>query len=375
MTRTMRILHLISSKGLYGAERVVIELSKGLLRAGCRPVVGVIMNEYNPHAEVAEEARANGIEAFEFPCRSQFDLRLAVSIRDFVREKAIDVIHCHGYKSNFYGLFASVKNIPAVTTNHNWLRSHWRLKVYCFLDSLWIRYFGRIVAVSEGVKEDMLKFRVPEERIVVIDNGIDLDRFDREVSDEGVRKEFGLDGSIRVVGTIGSLGHEKGHLYLLRAARDIVRADESVRFLIVGDGPLREELTAEAAELGIEDKVVFTGYRKDIPELLSVMDVFVLPSVKEGLPMVLLEAMASKRPVIATRVGAVPKVVIHNKTGVLIDSGSPRELEISIRDLIGNGDKALQLGMNAYEAVKERFSAAAMAGRYASLYNDLLHRF
>ncbi|NOZ26037.1 MAG: glycosyltransferase, partial [Nitrospirae bacterium] len=304
--RRLKVLHLISSKGLYGAERVVVELCKGLLKRGdCQPVVGVIMNEYNPHAEVAEEARANNIETFVFPCRSQFDLKLARSIRSFVREKRIDIVHCHGYKSNFYGLFASVKNVPAVTTNHNWLRSHWRLKVYCFLDSLWIRYFGRIVAVSEGVKNDMLRFGVPEEKIVVIDNGIDLGRFDGRVSTGSLRTEFGLNGDEKVVGTIGSLGHEKGHVYLLKAARDIVRAGDSVRFLIVGDGPLRDELKRMVVELGIEESVTFTGYRKDVPELLSVMDIFVLPSVKEGLPMVLLEAMASKKPVIATRVGAV----------------------------------------------------------------------
>ncbi len=366
---------MISSKGLYGAERVVVELCKGLLKTGdCHPVVGVIMNEYNPHAEVAEEARANGIETVVFSCRSQFDFRLALLLRKFARDTGIDIVHCHGYKSNFYGLFASVKNIPSITTNHNWLRSHWRLKVYCFLDSLWIRYFGRIVAVSEGVKEDMLRFGVPEERIVVVDNGIDLDRFSREVSTESLREELGLDGTSKVVGTIGSLGHEKGHRYLLRAAKGIVETDRSVKFLIVGDGPLRDELKREAAELGIEHNVIFTGYRKDIPELLSVMDIFVLPSVKEGLPMVLLEAMAAKKPVIATRVGAVPKV-IGDGAGVLIEPGDVYALKEAISSLLEDKNEFQKLAANGYKRIKDEYSSENMCRKYLDLYHDLVSCF
>lgn len=369
----MRVLQLISSKGLFGAERVVLELSKGLQQTSdCHPIVGIIKNEYNPHVETVDEARANNIDTVIFPCRSQFDLSVISSIRAFIRDKKIEVVHCHGYKSNFYGLLASKGNIATVTTNHNWLKSHWKLKIYCFLDSLWIRYFGRIVAVSEGVKEDMLNYRVPGKKITVIDNGIDLSRFNREISTENVRKEFGLNGDSKIIGTIGSLGHEKAHSNLLKAAKGVIETDKSVRFLIVGDGPLREHLMEEAVTLGIENHVVFAGYRKDIPELLSLMDIFVLPSIKEGLPMVLLEAMAAKKPVIATRVGAVPKVITHNVSGLLIEPGNINELKKSIIELINNNSKAVQLSPVGYQKVKENFSSEVMAGEYISLYNELV---
>ena len=367
----MRVLQLISSEGLFGAERVVLELSKSLQTRDCHPIVGIIKNEYNPHVETVDEAMANNIDTVIFPCKSQFDMSVISLIRTFIRDKKIDVVHCHGYKSNFYGLLASKGNIATVTTNHNWLKSHWKLKIYCFLDSLWIRYFGRIVAVSEGVKADMLKYRVPEKKIRVIDNGIDLDRFSQEISTENVRKEFGLNGNSKVIGTIGNLGHEKAHSNLLKAAKGVIETDKAVRFLIVGDGALREYLMEEAVTLGIENHVIFAGYRKDIPELLSLMDIFVLPSIKEGLPMVLLEAMAAKKPVIATKVGAVPKV-LRGGAGILIEPGEVSGLKEAIRDLIEDREELQKLAANGFTRVKDMYSSENMSKSYLALYKDLI---
>jgi len=131
--RSMRILHLISSVGLFGAERVAVELSKSLKKTyHCEPILGVIRNVYNPHEEISEEAVRNDIPYTIFTCRSQLDLQLVFSVRKFIKTNRVDVIHCHGYKSNFYGLLASKGQVPSVTTNHNWLTAHWKLKAYCF---------------------------------------------------------------------------------------------------------------------------------------------------------------------------------------------------------------------------------------------------
>ena len=283
----MRILHLISSSGLFGAERVVIELSKSLKRTcNCQPVIGVIKNAYNPHSEITDEAKANNIDTVIFPCNSQFDLKLISLIKEFIKNSKIDILHCHGYKANFYGLLASKNKIPTVTTNHNWLKSHWKLKFYCLLDALWIRYFNAIVAVSDGIKKDMLKFKIPGKKIRVIDNGIDLSRFSKEISTENIKRGLGLNGNSKVIGTIGSLKHAKGHQYLLEATKKIIETHKSIKLLIVGDGPLKTQLEGKTSSLGIAGNVIFTGYRNDIQELLSVMDIFVLPSIEEGLPMV-----------------------------------------------------------------------------------------
>lgn len=368
----MRILHLISSSGLFGAERVVIELSGELKRRDHHPIVGLVENSRNSHREIAAEARAGGIEFAAFPCRGRFDLGLLSSMKEFIKQRDIEIVHCHGYKSNFYGLLASRKRIPIVTTNHNWLKSHWRLRLYNRLDAAWIRYFDGIVAVSEGVKADMLGYRVPEEKIRVIDNGIDPGRFKRAIPRETVRRGLGLNGEARVIGTVGNLGQEKGHKYLLDAVRGVLQDSGKVKLLIVGDGPLRARLEGEAGRLGVDGDVIFAGYRSDIPELLSVMDIFVLPSLKEGLPMVLLEAMAAKVPVVSTRVGSVPKVIRHGLSGILVEPADGEALAGAISLLMGDPDKARQYAEAGYMELREKYSSAVMAEHYIGLYRSLL---
>ena len=237
---------------------------------------------------------------------------------------------------------AAQRNIPIVATNHNWLTSHWKLRVYRRFDSLLIRHFTRIVAVSEDVGEKMLKYGVPKEKIRIIDNGIDLTRFDDTGSPTAIREEFGIKKGVRVIGTVGNLGAEKGHVYLLQAAKGIVSNDESVKFIFVGEGPLRVSLENEASKLGIRDNVIFTGFRTDIPNLLSGMDIFVLPSVIEGLPMVLLEAMAAEKAVVATRVGAISKVV-NDGNGILVEPRDVAGLEKAIIRLLASEEKRTEI--------------------------------
>ncbi|OGP95270.1 MAG: hypothetical protein A2157_13815 [Deltaproteobacteria bacterium RBG_16_47_11] len=368
----MRILHLISSGGLFGAERVAVELSKSLKRTyHCEPILGVIRNVYNPHEEISEEAKRNGIAYTVFSCRSQLDLKLAFSIREFIKKNRIDIIHCHGYKSNFYGLLASKGQVPSVTTNHNWLTAHWKLKTYCFLDSLWIRFFDRIVAVSNEVKKDMLRYKIPEEKIRVIDNGIALERFAKLVETNNMKSQLGFDEKIRIIGTIGSLGIEKGHIYLLEAARQILDIVKDLRFLIIGDGPLRKPLEEKSEKLGIKKQVIFMGERKDIPELLMAMDIFVLPSVKEGLPIALLEAMAAKRPVIATRVGAIPKVIENKDIGILVEPKDIKGLRDAIMNLINDPGRMNLLAREGFNRVSTNFSSDEMGKNYLKLYMEI----
>jgi glycosyltransferase involved in cell wall biosynthesis len=370
----MRILHLISSGGLFGAERVVVELSKSLKKTyHCEPILGVIRNVYNPHEEILEEAKNNGIAYAVFSCRSQLDWKLVFSVRKFIKKNRVDLIHCHGYKSNFYGLLAS-GHVPSVTTNHNWLTAHWKLKLYCFLDSLWIRFFDRIIAVSNEVKKDLLRYKIPEDKIRVIDNGIALKRFEKLVETNKMKNQLGFDENIRIIGTIGSLVIEKGHIYLLEAARQILDVVKDLKFLIIGDGPLRKPLEEKSEELGINKDVIFMGQRKDIPELLMAMDVFVLPSIKEGLPIALLEAMASKRPVIATRIGAIPNVIENKDIGVLVEPKDISGLQDAIMNLLNDPGRMNLLARKGFDRVCRDFCSDEMAKNYLKLYMEITKR-
>jgi glycosyltransferase involved in cell wall biosynthesis len=239
------------------------------------------------------------------------------------------------------------------------------------LDSLWIRFFDRIVAVSDEVKKDMVKHKIPEVKIRVIDNGIALERFEKQVATGRMKTQLGLEERTRVIGTVGSLVVEKGHLYLLEAARPILDIVKDLKFLIIGDGPLRKLLEEKSEELGIKKHLIFAGQRKDIPELLMAMDIFVLPSIKEGLPMALLEAMAAKRPVIATRVGAIPKVIENKDIGALVEPKDILGLRDAMMSLINDPDRMNLLARRGFDRVYSDFSSDQMGKHYLELYKEI----
>lgn len=366
------MLHLISSAGFYGAEQVLLELSRAQLSiSGQAPTIGVIDNRYNSHTEVLKRAAQYGLATERFPCARRLDLQVVSLIRRYVCDNGVGIVHCHGYKSNFYGFFAARKDARLVATNHNWITSNWRLRAYFLIDLVLIRFFDRIVAVSDVVRDEMIRYGVPGAKIDVIDNGVDVARLDAQVSRDDARKALDLDPAHIVFATVGSLIPEKGLECLIEAFRPVCACHREARLLIVGDGPLRQQLEEQAVRGGLAEKVMFAGYRSDIPRVLAAVDVFVLASRREGLPMVLLEAMAAGKPVIAARVGGIPKAVRELEDGILVNPGSAVELADAMLSLIREPAKACELGRRALERVKDRFSSELMARKYLELYRGL----
>jgi glycosyltransferase involved in cell wall biosynthesis len=371
-SKELRVLHLISSSGFLGAENVVLELAKESAAAGYWVTIGVIENRRNLNLELAETAKAEGIRVVIFPCKSRFDLRTISGIRDFIHKEQPNLLHSHGYKANFYALCAIRKKIPWIVTNHNWLRTTFNLKLYAHLDRFLIRFATKIIVVSDEIAAEILGNGIPLKKLLVIDNGIDLQRFSNQTKNGSLRKSFGLNEGSKVIGTVASLREGKGHGYLLEAAKSIISSFPEVRFLIVGEGSERRRLEEKVSELGLLGKVIFTGGRKDVPEILSILDIFVLPSLNEGLPMALLEAMASRVPVVATRVGAVPKVVVHKETGLLVEPGNSEALSTAISELLTKREEATHLGLQGYFKVQNEFSAQTMSARYFDVYQQVL---
>ncbi len=369
----LRILQLISSTGFFGAENVVVQLSKELSQAGLKLHVGVFRNRQNPHTEVADRAEELSLKAKVFPCNGRFDPRAMLQIRKFIKGKRIDLIHCHGYKANFYALMAaSFTRLPLITTCHNWIGSGFKMKFYERLDKIILRRFNKIIAVSDEIKEEILDSRIPKSKVSVINNGIDLSRF-KGIRKTNIREEFKIAPRNKIVGTIGRLTKEKGHIYLLQVAKEVSKKFLDTTFLIVGDGILREKLMEQAKAMGLEDKVIFTGFRKDIPEILSLMDVFVLPSLIEGLPMVLLEAMAARKPIVATSVGEIPKILEQGKLGVLVKPKDVRALADAIISILrANNGKINRITQNSYNKVRDDYSSTKMAERYLEVYQEIL---
>lgn len=368
----MKVLHLISSSGYFGADNMLIELARGTSGSTVSPVVGVFRNVHNPHVEIGDVARIHGIPVEIFPCRGKVDPRTVLDIRRFATRQGIDIVHTHGYKSNLYGLGSTAgMRVGRIATCHNWLGEDVKMKSYARLDKLLLRRFDRVVAVSETIREELVSVRIPSRKLVTVYNGIDLKRFSCQDGTEETRKALGIPEGLKVIGTVGRLSEEKGHTHLLRAARDPALAGRNLAFLIVGDGPLRGRLEEDGAERASPHKIVFTGTRRDVERLYSLMDIFVLPSLTEGLPMALLEAVASKRPVVATRVGGVPGVIEEGFSGRLVPPGDAGALAEAIRDILLDPEQGRRMAENAFATVRETFSADAMTQRYLEIYGEV----
>jgi glycosyltransferase involved in cell wall biosynthesis len=369
--RVPRVLHLISSSAFLGAESVVLELAKAGIAADHGVIVVSIQNSSNPHRELADAAEAKGIRSYSIPCRGRFDRDLIYRLKEIIRSEHINLIHSHGYKSNFYAWSVARTALPWVVTNHLWKRTTFLLRMYAWLDGFIIRRADRIVAVSDAITAEMISMGIVGGKITVIDNGVDSERFGHRDSRSEIRNNFGFTSDMVVIGTVASLTAEKGHRYLLEAAYDLVSIFPDVRFLFVGEGNQRSFLEQKANELGLRDKIVFAGSRYDIPEILSSLDMFVLPSLNEGLPMALLEAMASAIPVIASKVGAIPRVLEDGKTGLLVDPADPKMLADAISSLLSEPDRRREFASQGFAKVKRDFSADAMATRYFDLYESI----
>lgn len=369
----MRILQLISPIGLFGAEKVMVELSKELCSTEYKPYIGVIGNPQNYHTPVVIEAEKSGLEVKEFHCSGKFDIKTISAIRKYIKDNKIGMIHSHGYKSNFYALLATLNmNIKRIITCHNWLGISSKMKFYKLIDKILLKKFDKIVAVSDILKDEIIRGNIPENKVRVVYNGIDISRL-QVISDKlQVKKSLGIKENEKVIGTVGRLTEEKGYIYLLRAAEKVVREFPDTIFLIIGDGQLRDSLKFIVHSLQLNDKVIFTGIRDDIPELLNLIDIFVMPSLKEGMPIALLEAMAAKKPIIASKVGAIPKVIEDGYSGLLVESGNEQELSESIIKLLNNPEKANSLAQNGYEKAKSEFSAKNMAEKYMEVYKSMM---
>lgn len=257
--------------------------------------------------------------------------------------------------------------------SHDYVRPMKR-RLYLWIERVMDLFTDHYVAVSHAMKEEGLRKRiVPQEKVSVIYNAIDPRPYDQAPA-RNARRSLGIDPDCRVVGTISRLERQKGIPYLLRAIALVREAVPDVRALIVGDGPLRTQMEDLAHTLGVARNVMFTGWRRDTADLLACMDVFCLCSLWESFGFVLVEAMAMKRPVVATRVGGIPEVVEDGRTGFLVSPEDPDALAQKVLTLLRDPALARRFGEAGRTRMEEHFSIGRMVAKYEGLFSELADR-
>lgn len=368
----MRVLHLISSAGWYGAENVLVNLAAASRQLGCDARAGVLCDRRNPHLEVAERAAERQVPAEVFHCRGRLDFGTVSTLRRYLHQNGIDILHTHGYKAHFYAVCAlrGASRPGLVTTCHTGTDQPEKtafLQLYDALTRMLRHRAGRIVAVSPAIAGTLRAEGVPLERLATIPNGIDVGRFDLPH-----QSWPDVPSGAPVVGIVGRLIREKGPYCLLEAARRVLAQVPEARFVFVGDGPERGMLQQAAERDGLAPHILFAGVRTDMPAVYAALDVFVQPSFSEGMPLTVLEAMAAGLPIVATSVGAVPELLDSGSCGLLCPPEDAGALADALMRILRNPDDARRLGANARTRLHQHYSAEAMARRYLDVYQALL---
>lgn len=306
-------------------------------------------------------------------------IRVFKLVYKIMLHESYDLMHSHGYFADIVGIpIAKLLRLPVVSTCHGFIRNNYKYRLYNILDFNALKFADRVIAVSESIKEELHTQGISEKRITVIENA--MHAFENAREDEchrnEKRKKLFLEEKDFLIGFVGRLSEEKGVNYLIEAMAEIYRGDDAgfdTKAVIIGDGPKKRELMELAKYLKIEEKVLFLGFQDNVEEWIPAMDIFVLPSLTEGTPMSLLEAMSHGKVVIATAVGGVPRIIEEGYNGILIAPRSKEDIRKAVLDTCANKELRIHLSQNAVRTVIDRYNVQEWVDNICRQYESLIH--
>lgn len=370
---TNNVLHLIDSAGMYGAEKVILNLLDELKNSEFPGILGCIREIEAEIPQIAKEADKLGIPVQYFTMKRGLNLFGLKQIRKFINDNNIHIVHSHGYKPNIFLSLISHKKFKTIATVHGWAKdtAGVRGKIYEFFDSKALKRFDSVVAVSKAVVDDLMKRGARKEKIDLIYNGIKVNNNPNSFNIPKIRQRYGLPKDAFVIGAVGRLAKAKGHEYLIEAMPSILNEIKNCYLVIAGEGPLKEDLMFLIKKKNLLNKVKLIGYTENIGEFLAMIDLFVMPSLSEGLPIALLEAMANEKPVVASNVGGIPEVITSKDAGILIQPSDSFTISETIKKLYHDKDKISRMAALGKKIVEDNFSSVSMAEKYIRIYSKL----
>ncbi len=355
----MRILHIDTERGFRGGQLQVLLLMEGLKKRGHENFLAAsnerLIKKARPLTEAILTVNPNRI----------LDIVNIFKICKFINFSKADVIHLHTAHSHLVGgLAGKIKHKKVVVTRRVDFPIRSRFK--------YNRLADKIIAISKAIENVLLEGGVEKDKIALVPSGIDTEKFDNPKNGDYIFREFNIPDKRLMLGTIAHLTDHKGHTYLLDAIPLVLKEFPYCFFLFIGDGELKDSLKTKSRILGIRDKVFLTGFREDIPEILSILDLFVLPSHLEGLCTSLMDAMYMGVPVVATTAGGIPEVVENEKTGLLVPPKDPKTLAEAIINLLNDEDKRKMFAVEGKKRIIEKFTASDMVEKVEQVYLSLL---
>jgi glycosyltransferase involved in cell wall biosynthesis len=357
----LTILHTEASPGWGGQEMRILSEASAFAKRGFRVLIAC-----QPGSRLGLEAQRCGLIIRPVAMHRAFDVLACWRLRRLMRTDAVDLVHTHSSIDAWLAGFAAKSlHLPVVRSRHVSIpvkrRRNFVYNALC----------DRIISSGEAIREVLITGGVDPDKIMAIPAGVDVAQFHPAVSGAAVRREFGINGT--VIGTVAMFRHSKGHGVLLRAIPEILRSEPRAAFLWVGDGVGRAVLEQEVADAGLQAKVHLAGFREDVAACLAAMDVVVLPSIQsDGVPQVLIQALAMRKPVVASAVGGIPEVIQHQRTGVLVPPQDPQALAEAVVQVLHDPHSAAEWARAGGQLIDTHYALEHMIDRTATVYTAVL---
>jgi glycosyltransferase involved in cell wall biosynthesis len=355
----LSLFHIDAGREWRGGQRQSLFLVRELKKKGY-PVQFVVQ----PDSPLHEKAREAGLPVLPIRMKSELDWLAVFRLARQMKKRKCRLVHFHDAHGLAVGAVAAHRaKVPLRFISR-------RVDFPIKSRAKYTREVDAIIAISDGVRTVLLKSGIPASLIHVIPSGIDFSPFREVTSRDFLRQEFSFAPDDYLVGIVAALEDHKGHTYLIQASKILKEQAPKIKFVVVGTGSLRLELDKQVRDLGVEDIIFFLGFREDVPRILASLDLFVLSSHLEGMGSSLLDAMASRLPVVATQAGGIPEVVINKETGLLVPPRDAEALAQAILGLYRDREVAARYARRGFDVVHEKFSAEAMAERVVRLYEQ-----
>jgi len=370
--RKIRVLEAIRQGSVGGGETHVLSLVEELDRSVFEPIVLSFSD-----GQMIQKLNSLGIQSHVIDTKKAFDITVWKKVKNLLKHECIDLVHAHGTRANTNILWAAKSlKIPVIYTVHGWSfhddQPFFTKKIRVITEKLLVKNVEYTIAVSESSKKTGQKYIQGFEGIV-INNGINLTKFDPGKVQNCIRDKYKIPNNVTLLGFISRVTKQKDPFTMLEAFyRVLQNGEKKMKLLMVGDGDLKSQVIDKANALGIDEHIYFDDFRDDVPELLKAIDIYCLPSLWEGLPIGLLEAMAMEKAIIATNVDGSKEVISHGKDGILIEPAQPQALADAILCLHNNVQLRISMQCKARKAIYEKYNVIGMTHAVENLYQRTL---
>ena len=372
----LKLLFVIDNLQFGGGERVFAQIIKGL-----PPEKYEISLASSPGEQFHQAIESRQVQFYPTDFSKKLNFTLILSLSEIIKKNEIELVHGQGARAEFYARLASrlagkskyVSTIAMPVEGFD--VGPIRKKIYSLFDSFSEKFVDRFLVVSDVLRDKMIRGHgIPEERVIRIYNGIEVNHYlpqDENGLPLRIRNEFNIDADTLLIGSIGRLVWQKGFEHLVQAMPKVLNQFPQTKVLIVGEGPIRDDLEALAQKLKVEKHIIFANFRKDIKEILSAIDILIVPSLLEGFPMITLEGMAMAKPIIATDIDGIREQIFDGESGILIPPRDPDAIAAAVVRLSTDKELAHNLGLEGRRRVEKEFTVEKMVSETEKVYQSL----